>query len=332
MSEMNEVKVVEIDDLCGIINFLLTLRLPNETRLKEDFCSKLSAKNHDALLLEINKNFFSSEKSRDEEDINSFWSFRGQRDSRWGLGINYRFGDNKTIFEISPETGFDGFGTLLEQFKTRMKEFRHQEQEINHLDEKDEWDWLFYAQHHRMYTRLLDWTSNPLVAIYFAVEDIGSEWNKEKANPNEDKKEYEGGAVWALKAGAGNFFYPNILPNKFGDPRKQLESRQETGEMKRLESKDWFMINPAPITKRIARQSAKFTFHPGDEAELKQPFDDLIRQHGNGQLIKIKIKDKHIKLIRQQLGIMNIHHASLFPSPTGVAEFVNREWPKIGKY
>ena len=35
---------------------------------------------------------------------------------------------------------------------------------------RDDWEWMALAQHHGLPTRMMDWTYNPLTALFFAVE------------------------------------------------------------------------------------------------------------------------------------------------------------------
>ncbi len=240
------------------------------------------------------KKFYKTEKMNNLSEIISrclqlrdegFWSFRGHRNQNWDLGLhNYK--------ETNIYRNF-------EQFRKRCLSFPLPD----NIDEKDDWRWLFYAQHHRLKTPLLDWTSNPLVAIYFAVENILSGGRDEK----------DLGAIWLLKVDDEHFKFAEDLrkPNK---------------------ESDWLMINPSPITSRLARQSGKFSYHPIGSTSINK-----LPRRSNEELIKIIIqKDSNGKNpsynIRRQLGMMNVHHASLFPDHDGVAQFINQEWPSITKH
>ncbi len=232
-----------------------------------------------------------------------YWSFRGQRDCDNILGISRKF---KSTFDLKfikknkneINTRIDA---LFNVFCKRCQEFP----QPDYLHEENTWNWLFYAQHYGLKTRLVDWSTNPLVALYFAVS----------SNPhNRDTKDKKDGVVWALKV----------------ENNKVLKT-EELKECKPGLLKEWTLVAPPPITSRLARQSGKFTYHP-------DPFLDIATEKREDVIfVKIKIKKPKKKdnekpnydRIKKQLGIMNIHQASLFPDADGVARFVNNEWHKI---
>ncbi|WP_426008087.1 FRG domain-containing protein [Aeromonas salmonicida] len=112
---------------------------------------------------------------------------------------------------------------LMWFFKTQAKPYLN-------LIPKTDLDWLVVAQHHGLPTRLLDWSLSPLVACFFAVNDLSDT--------------------------DGAIFIYNVKSFR----------KEEAIDVHNLREITAFM--PSHSTKRIAMQSGFFTIHPTSKIQL----------------------------------------------------------------
>jgi hypothetical protein len=73
-----------------------------------------------------------------------------------------------SLYRHRTKTSVDDLASLEKDLVTR---FRQRSIPFRAGTLTDEWDYLFFMQHYRVPTRLLDWTENPFVATYFAIVD-----------------------------------------------------------------------------------------------------------------------------------------------------------------
>lgn len=79
---------------------------------------------------------------------------------------------------------------IMARFKQRS--VLYLDRQITYDAQIGDWDWMFFMQHARVPTRLLDWTENPFISLYFALD--AAEYQREHGTP----KYSESACVWVL--------------------------------------------------------------------------------------------------------------------------------------
>jgi hypothetical protein len=163
------------------------------------------------------------------EALDSWRAFMAFVDRRSQSGWLFR-GVGSIDFELMPKIGrreraYNGLTErkIFKNFVRRAAAY------LPDIDRLTRWEQLAVAQHHGLATRLLDWTSNPLVAAYFVVAD------KPPAVSHQD------GGVYAVRA-------PYFLDLEDSDDPFAVENVS--------------FIAPTTRVPRITSQRGFFTIHP----------------------------------------------------------------------
>jgi hypothetical protein len=167
-----------------------------------------------------------------------------------------------------------------------------------HLPEND-FECLAFAQHYGLATRLLDWTENPLVALYFAVEEHNQ----------------ADGAVFC--------YYRDFII----EPEKATFNHL----------KELAIYKPRAFDRRIIAQAGVFTYHPDPKIPLEaKPLPEKKNKFTTDglDLVIIRIAANIKPVFQRMLDDIGISRKTLFPDLDGLSNFVNwqtRYYAKINK-
>ena len=181
---------------------------------------------------------------------------------------------------------------------------------------RNSWEVLALAQHHGLPTRFMDWTTNPLVALYFAVR-----------NPEHDTVDSKS-AIYVLTQTP--LSYEELVDNTRADSRKQMEESLESkrGKTNKIQERHIKVllnaeeISPFEISENVIYDpphvSPRIRAQDGLLLAFQNPVTPLPETHYSELLIPGNRRDK----IRRELEQYGVFDKQLFPDLDGLAKWL----------
>lgn len=262
--------------------------------------------------------------------------FRGMSDISWCLlpGIFREYAENQ---KSSAVVGSSYSGKIYSAHEYEiLSHFRKEASGLlTHISPKDDFTWLQYAQHYGVPTRLLDFTANPLVAMYFCCQSE-SETN---------------GVIWIINTVAferwsthericrdmgPDYTREAIINSIMREMRGEFDWGDVNGEPRQKKYRP-IMFIPPYIDQRMSAQSSRFLLWGNNQSALENMIDaDNEMQFCPGVtlnitddqrfLAKLIIPYKCKHHIMKELDLLNINEKSIFPGLDGIGKYINKHY------